>query len=190
LHHATKAMSKEEMTLQNVLRDTSDFGAMADCIFGLRRDDKLFDFGDGPEEVDVLCVKTRAPETPKPFRFRLKRAPKPGEDRPVSVIEETGALQYVGDAENDELMGERLTAILRSNSATTLRMLKDELRLGISKIKVLAQRQGWVLKPVPVFDPKTGRKKTFLWTQVNSADAVSPADIDSDSDINLDSKAA
>jgi hypothetical protein len=91
-------------------------------------------------------------------------------------------------------MGERLTAILRSNSATTMRMLKDELRLGISKIKALAQRQGWVLKPVPVFDPKTGRQKTFLWSQVASADAVSPEDINLNSgsaeDINLDSEAA
>jgi hypothetical protein len=168
LHHSPKASAKFDMTLENVLRGTGDFGAMADCVFGLRRDDKLFDYGDGPEELDIVNVKTRAPETPKPFRVRLKRAPKEGEgDRPISVIKEVGTLQYIGGEEVGDRLAERLAAAIGSNHAISLRSLKEELHISHEKIKKLSKSIGWKQVSRPTFDPKTGfSPNKIVWTQV------------------------
>ena len=73
LHHSSKAMRKEEMTLENVLRGTGDMAASADCVYGLQRDDKLYDGGLGPEEIDVRCVKPRDFNPPAPFRIAASR---------------------------------------------------------------------------------------------------------------------
>lgn len=167
LHHPPKASSKADMTLENVLRDTGDFGAMSNCVFGFRRDEKLFDYGDGPEELDVINVKTRSPEKPKPFRLRLKRRAQDGENegRPVSVIEELGTLEFIGSDAMAIHVGDRLHRILASNPNIGLRELKEELRLGYNKIKALAAEKGWHQRPVP--DPATGKPtKKFFWSQL------------------------
>jgi len=182
LHHSPKASAKFDMTLENVLRGTGDFGAMADCVFGLQRDDGLFDYGEGPEELDIKNVKTRAPETPKPFRVRLKRAPKEGEgDCTISVIKELGTLQYIGDEEVGVGLAAKFTMAVAGNSAISLRSLKSELHISHEKIKKLAKEQGWKQALRPVSDPKTGEtKKVFIWTNVglaSDADQPEPDDV-------------
>ena len=183
LHHSPKASARLEMTLENVLRGTGDFGAMADCVFGLQRDEGLFDYGGGPEELDIKTVKTRAPETPKPFRVRLKRAPKEGEgDRTISVIKELGTLQYIGDEEVGISLAVKFAMAVAGNSAISLRALKSELHISHEKIKKLAKDQGWKQALRPVSDPKTGEtKKVFIWTNVglasDAADSTEPDDV-------------
>jgi hypothetical protein len=120
------------MTLENTLRDTGDFGAMSNCVWALQRDEKLFDYGDGPEEMDMINVKFRGPDKPQQFRLRLKRMAHDGENegRPVSVIDELGTLECVGAAEHSAGLGDRLDIILRSDPNIGMRALKDELRLG------------------------------------------------------------
>ena len=179
LHHSPKASSKADMTLENVLRDTGDFGAMSNCVFGFRRDEKLFDYGDGPEELDVINVKTRSPEKPKPFRLRLKRRAKEGENegRPVSVIDELGTLEFIGSDAMAIHVGDRLARIVASNPNTTLRELKDELRIGYNKIKELANERGWHQRPVP--DPNTGKPtKKFTWSQLTFGEPVKEISFD------------
>jgi hypothetical protein len=172
LHHSPKAASKADVTLENTLRDTGDFGAMSNCVWALQRDEKLFDYGDGPEEMDMINVKFRGPDKPQQFRLRLKRAPKAGgnEGRPVSVIDELGTLECVGAAERNASVGDRLDIILRSDPNIGMRALKDELRLGYTKIKELAATRGWKQVPVKAYDPVTrGTKKHFVWTQIGLA---------------------
>lgn len=160
LHHSTKVSAKAELTLENALRGTGDFAAMADCVFGLRRDESLFDYGDGPEEIECACVKTRAPERPTTFRLRLKRV---RDGKPVSVIDETGDLQIVQPEEASANLGNRLSAILSSNAATSTRQLKDELHIGYSRIKKLAQEQGWQPR---VISTSEGRKT--IWSRLSN----------------------
>ena len=52
LHHAKKAAGekREAMTLQNMLRGTTDFGAMCDQAHGIRMDEHLYNRGAGPME--------------------------------------------------------------------------------------------------------------------------------------------
>src|SRR6266550_462542 len=79
LHHSPKATKEAaELTLENALRGTGDFGAMADFVYAFRRDEKLFAQGEGPEEIEVVCVKPRDFEPPLPFRLQLKRKAKHG----------------------------------------------------------------------------------------------------------------
>jgi hypothetical protein len=48
-----------------------------------------------------------------------------------------------------------------------MRSLKDELRLGYTKIKELAATRGWKQVPVKAYDPVTrGTRKHFVWTQI------------------------
>ncbi len=74
LHHASKAMRLEGMTLENILRGSGDMAALADVVYGLKRDDKLYDNGAGPLEIEVRCLKPRDLENPPlPFRIAASR---------------------------------------------------------------------------------------------------------------------
>jgi hypothetical protein len=77
LHHRSKETARvEELTLENTLRDTGDFGAMTDAVFGLQ-----YDRGDGSKKYDresrdlvrlsVRCVKTRDFKPVPDFRVQL-----------------------------------------------------------------------------------------------------------------------
>jgi AAA domain len=165
LHHATKMSAKADMTLENILSGTGDFGAMADCVWGLRRDEKLFDYGDGPEEVDVINRKLRAPVTPKSFRIRLKNRPVDG-DNSKNLIEELGSPQYVDEEEAKTDLGNRVQAIIANDPKVSVRAIKEELHLGHEKVRKLAKERGWVQRPLDEVDPKTGKTtKVFYWTQ-------------------------
>ena len=167
LHHSPKAASKSDMTLENVLRDTGDFGAMADAVYGLRRDEKLFDYGDGPEEVEVINVKMRAPERPKPFRVRLKRKPLEGEgNRPISVIGGIGGLPCVGAEETSNHLADRVAGIIAGNPTVSLRTLKEEIRLGHDKIKQLAKSRGWEQRVKAGLDSAGKASRQFYWSQI------------------------
>ena len=59
VHHATKKSKKEVMSLENMLRGSSDLGAMCDQAYGIRKDDVLYANGMGPMEIDVVNLKDR-----------------------------------------------------------------------------------------------------------------------------------
>jgi len=67
LHHSKKELVKFDMNLDNVLRGTGDLAAMCDAVYGIKRDDHVFDNGNGPSQMLVVCVKPRDFEPPKPF---------------------------------------------------------------------------------------------------------------------------
>ena len=67
IHHAPKASGKtSEMTLENMLRGTGDFGAMCDAVYGLKNDDKE------KFRVRVECVKAKDFEKARPFVIQGK----------------------------------------------------------------------------------------------------------------------
>jgi hypothetical protein len=61
LHRAKKAATekRETMSLENMLRGTSDFGAMCDQAYGLRIDEHLYNRGAGPMEIELVNLKDR-----------------------------------------------------------------------------------------------------------------------------------
>jgi AAA domain/Bifunctional DNA primase/polymerase, N-terminal len=173
MHHSPKA-SKDaaEMTLENTLRGTGDFGAMADAVYGFRRDEVLYAYGEGPEEMDVACVKARDMERPPlPFRIVFYRKPKKDEgERTVSVINETGDLGYIGSDRIKGANGNKLVALLKANPSVSLNDLIKEMKMRREAIKDLAGKMGWHFKKTPVWDAKREQVLTakgvlkFHWT--------------------------
>ncbi len=168
LHHSPKATKDAaELTLENALRGTGDFGAMADFVYAFRRDEKMYAQGEGPEEIEVVCVKPRDFEPPLPFRLQLKRKARHGEPGPiVSVIDLTGDLGYVGHAavKNDH---EKLLAdIFHENPFISFNDLVNTLKMKRELVRAFCKRNGgWkqVSEPAVGARGKTVTRKK--WTQ-------------------------
>jgi hypothetical protein len=175
MHHSPKESKKAtELTLENVLRGTGDFGAMADVVYGIRRDENLYAYGEGPEELEVVCVKPRdLPDPPLPFRVVLKRKDETG-DRPVSVINEIGDVLYVGPEAVKSKAGYLLDTTLRQEPYSSLNALTKVLKMRKELVKDLAKARHWVVVAEIVFGVngetvKTANgldKKRFKWTQI------------------------
>jgi hypothetical protein len=168
LHHSPKATKEAaELTLENALRGTGDFGAMADFVYAFRRDEKLFAQGEGPEEIEVVCVKPRDFEPPLPFRLQLKRKAKHGEPGPiVSVIDATGDLGYVGHAAVKDDHSKMLAAIFHENPFISFNDLVNLLKMKRELVRGFCKRNGgWkqVEEPAPGARGKTVKRKR--WTQ-------------------------
>jgi hypothetical protein len=94
LHHSTKSMREEAMSLENVLRGSGDLSAMCDTVYGVKTDARLKDRNSGPIEFDVENVKPRDLENPPaPFRIALKYRSPDGTIR--SHIDDTGDVKLV-----------------------------------------------------------------------------------------------
>jgi hypothetical protein len=168
LHHSPKATKEAaELTLENALRGTGDFGAMADFVYAFRRDEKLFAQGEGPEEIEVVCVKPRDFEPPLPFRLQLKRKAKHSEPGPiVSVIDQTGDLAYVGHAAVKDDHSKMLAAIFHENPFISFNDLVNQLKMKRELVRGFCKRNGgWkqVEEPAPGARGKTIKRKR--WTQ-------------------------
>ncbi len=87
LHHAPKASAEKKMTLENVLRGTSDIGAIADAVWGLQHDTD-----DDEEDAKRLgrcrveCVKPRDFE-PLLWNFKIQLRPYIDQSGKVAMLE-------------------------------------------------------------------------------------------------------
>jgi len=128
LHHAPKnTANAQEMTLENTLRGTGDFGAMADTVYGLRcinQDDLV---------IKVSCVKARDFEPVSPFRIQ---------GRPC--INEKGDFgMLVGsDAPKETAETEKLIAAIQENPDASIRTLAKKTGIGRGRIPALAATLG------------------------------------------------
>jgi hypothetical protein len=131
LHHATKAskQNKEAMTLENMLRGSSDLGAMCDQAYGIRKDMVLYANGSGPMEIDMVNLKDRE-QIGALTNIRLAASYKQaGADFPVSWINETGNFRPVTSSEDHH---RQLAALVK--------LIKDDPNIPLKEI---ANRTGW-----------------------------------------------
>jgi tetratricopeptide (TPR) repeat protein len=168
LHHSPKATKDAaELTLENALRGTGDFGAMADFVYAFRRDEKMYAQGEGPEEIEVVCVKPRDFEPPLPFRLQLKRKARHGEEGPVvSVIDKTGDLAYIGNAAVKDDHSKMLAAIFRENPFISFNDLVNLLKMKRELVRAFCKRNGGWKQVEETFVGSKGRAaKRKRWTQ-------------------------
>lgn len=168
LHHSPKATKDAaELTLENALRGTGDFGAMADFVYAFRRDEKMSAQGEGPEEVEVVCVKPRDFEPPLPFRLQLKRKAKHGEPGPiVSVIDQMGDLAYIGHAAVKDDHSKMLAAIFQENPLISFNDLVNLLKMKRELVRGFCKRNGGWKQVEEVFTGVRGKAaKRKRWTQ-------------------------
>lgn len=149
IHHATKSskQNQEDMTLENMLRGTGDFGAMADQAYGLRKDMLLYAHGAGPMEIDFVNLKDRE-QIGGLTHLRLAASRKPPKHTvqddglanessitlPKSYINETGNFHVVSDTES--LRRETMTIENAVKGDPTLSAKSIADMLGITQHKV------------------------------------------------------
>jgi hypothetical protein len=147
LHHRGKdaARSKaDELTLENTLRGTTDLGAIADVVFGLKYDQ--LDGGHSPYlkeskklvRLQVSCVKARDFIAVESFRIQLNPFLDEHGDFAVLVDQPQHALPDV----------DRLIAAIEDNRKVTKVKLQELTGIGRNKISKLAATAGWHYKPL------------------------------------------
>jgi hypothetical protein len=145
LHHAKKAQSakREAMTLDNMLRGTSDFGAMCDQAYGIRMDEHLYNRGAGPMEIELVNLKDRerlGGLTSIRLAASFKR---PGDIFPKSYIDETGNFRPVDYKESKARDEQALDALVEANPMMTITELSEATGLKPYTVKEALKRFGW-----------------------------------------------
>jgi AAA domain-containing protein len=145
IHHATKAAKakQERMTLENMLRGSSDLGAMCDQAYGIRKDMLLYANGAGPMEIDMVNLKDRE-QVGGLTTLRLAASHKnKGEDFPVSYINETGNLKPINDAETHKRVLKALLALVESDRNIPAKELATKTGLTEYAVKHKLSSIGW-----------------------------------------------
>jgi hypothetical protein len=142
-HHATKASPNEPMTQENMLRGTSDFAAMCDQIYGIRKDRNLYDNGEGPMELDLVNLKDRE-QIGELTKIRLAASRKGrGEPTPTSIINSTGDFLVVDKEMNRQRSVGDLLAIVKGDVLITVKELARKTGMSEYEIESQLRTAGW-----------------------------------------------
>ena len=146
IHHATKAAkaNQERMSLENMLRGTSDFGAMCDQAYGIRKDMLLYANGSGPMEIDLVSLKDRE-QIGGLTSLRLAASRKSGDIGifPSSYINETGNFKVVNDSEAYKRDVDTLVALVKSDPNIPSKELAEKTGLTDYGVKQKLSSLGW-----------------------------------------------
>lgn len=166
LHHATKSIREKGVSLETVLRGSGDIAAYPDMVYGMLRDKVLHDNGNGPNQVEVVCVKARDFDPPRPFRVALTRkSDKPGIGEAPgieSVIDATGDLQFVAGKESKAVTNDLLLKLVKEDPAISLKELSEATGSTTWTIRKTLNDLGWTKQ-------RGGAKGAHLWALKVSA---------------------
>jgi hypothetical protein len=142
-HHATKASPNEPMTMENMLRGTSDFAAMCDQIYGIRKDRNLYDNGDGPMELDLVNLKDRE-QIGELTKIRLAASSRESKGEvPTSVINSTGNFRVVDKDMNRQRSVTDLLSIVKGDVLITVKELARKTAMSEYEIESQLRSAGW-----------------------------------------------
>jgi len=145
LHHAKKSTTenRETMTLENMLRGTSDFGAMCDTAYGIRLDVHLYNRGAGPMELELVNLKDRE-RLGGLTSIRLAATyKKPGVLFPVSYIDQTGNFHPVDFRETKDRTRETLNQLVESDPMMSVEDLCEATSLKPFRVQQTLKGLGW-----------------------------------------------
>lgn len=145
LHHAKKSQGekREAMTLDNMLRGTSDFGAMCDQAYGIRMDEHLYNRGAGPMEIELVNLKDRE-RLGGLTSIRLAASyRKPGSIFPASYIDETGDFRPVEYKETKARDEATLNRLVEASPMMTVTELCEATGMKPYTVKETLKRFGW-----------------------------------------------
>jgi hypothetical protein len=145
LHHAKKSQSekRETMTLDNMLRGTSDFGAMCDQAYGIRMDEHLYNRGMGPMEIELVNLKDRERLGGLPSIRLAASYKKLGSAFPTSYIDQTGNFRPVDYKESKARDEETLNALVQANPMMTITELCEATGIKTYTVKETLKGFGW-----------------------------------------------
>ncbi len=145
LHHAKKSQSekREAMTLDNMLRGTSDFGAMCDQAYGIRMDEHLYSRGAGPMEIELVNLKDRE-RLGGLTSIRLAASYKNGDSIfPKSYIDETANFRPVDFKETRVRDEATLNSLVETSPMMSVPELHETTGIKVHTIKEALRKAGW-----------------------------------------------
>ena len=143
LHHATKSakQNKESMTLENMLRGTSDFAAMCDQAYGIRKDMNVYANGNGPMEIDLVSLKDREQigglttiRLAASYKVKYTAEGKFESQFPKSWILETGNFRVMSDTETSKREFQAVVTMVKQDPNIPAKDIA--LSLGITEHRV------------------------------------------------------
>jgi hypothetical protein len=170
LHHSRKDLNKANPTKESAVRGSGDGLAMVDVVWLVMQDERLYQRGRGPNEIDI--VGWGRDFNPTPMRLALtKKAPT---DTPaeklfapgiVSVIDSTGDLGWIDKrivfgqgAESTDQIVEQLVI---DNPSISKKVLAERTALSEWDIRNTLKRLGYRRE-------KGGKKGASDWIKVQS----------------------
>jgi hypothetical protein len=131
------------MTQENMLRGTSDFAAMCDQIYGIRKDRNLYDNGDGPMELDLVNLKDRE-QIGELTKIRLAASSRLNKgDAPTSVINATGNFRVVDKDMNRQRSINDLLSIVKRDVLITVKELARKTAMTEYEVEAQLRSAGW-----------------------------------------------
>jgi hypothetical protein len=178
IHHSRKDV-KSNPTKEAAARGSGDTLAMADVVWLVMQDDKLFQGGKGPNEIDV--VGWGRDFSPWPMRLALtKKAPK---DLPKSVLTfapgiisciDSGDFEWVDKQErvqaakaerqqSDKTLDQAIEELIAANPTITRAELIEETEAGQHAVRQALKRLGYSR-------PQGGKQGAMPWSKAQKAD--------------------
>jgi RepB DNA-primase from phage plasmid/AAA domain len=144
IHHATKAakQNREAMTLENMLRGSSDLGAMCDQAYGIRKDMNLYQNGSGPMEIDLVNLKDRE-TTGSLTQLRLAASTQASGDFPVSCIDTYGDFKVVNSVDQQRRTIDGLASMVKADPNIPAKELAERVGLTEYAVKHSLTALGW-----------------------------------------------
>jgi AAA domain/Bifunctional DNA primase/polymerase, N-terminal len=176
LHHATKAMRKDGMSLETALRGTGDIAASADAVYGLLRDNMLYNNGEGPNEIDIACLKPRDFDPPNPFRIAATTRPVTSRDLVVgmeSVIDHNHDFAVVSRGAQAQDVAQRIEQLVIETPTMTIKGLIEKTGRTEWEVRKALERLGY-------HRGKGGKKGATQWTKVDSSTVQARSDMGKD----------
>jgi hypothetical protein len=152
-HHSPKSLRDKGVSQETALRGTGDIAASADAIYAMLRDDKLYDFGNGVMEVDIIGVKARDFTPPIPFRIAASRKTLTVDGGlAVSATVKAGMTSIIDSTGDfllksfDVVIADKEAAIkelVADNPSITLKDLAKSVSLSESRISRIIEKLGF-----------------------------------------------
>jgi hypothetical protein len=147
MHHRSKGAGSFDMTLENVLRGSGDFGAMADCVWGVeharltgkgKEDDKATYLKESQTltRLYLECVKPRDMEPVDPFVIQGR--PHIDERGDFVILSEREAPADVHDGKDA-----RILALLESKATIGIQAICKQMGVGTSRVRRVAAENYW-----------------------------------------------
>jgi hypothetical protein len=144
------------MTLENMLRGTSDFGAMCDQAYGIRLDVNLYNHGAGPMELELVNLKDRERLGGLTSVRLAATYKKPGAIYPTSFIDETGNFHPVDFRETKDRTRETLIHLVESEPMSSIAELCEMTGLKPFTVREMLKRFGWHVAKVAQLGTRRG----------------------------------
>jgi len=126
------------MTLQNALRGTGDLGAMCDSVYGLKRNETLYDDGNGPLQLQVICLKPRDFDPPEPFTIAATM--KDDNGKTVSFIDTTGDFALLDVAELMQDLNARFVKLVTEDTQLSVAEVAEALGINKRRAQTIAKK--------------------------------------------------